>query len=244
MKKTKYFIIIILLFSFNFSILASNKSDIYNAYINSNLVKWKKIIDEMESQKGDNKDFILELLNYQYGYIAWHVGNKKYDEAEKYIEIGERNIQILEKANYKPSSVNSYKAAFYGFKTGIYKIKAPFIGPKGIECAKTAIRLDSNNPYGYIQMGNADYYMPSIFGGSKSKAIELYEKALKLMEQDKEQIKGDWNYLNLLTMIALAYQELKYFRTSKVYFDKIVQIEPNYKWVKEDLYPKLLAKMK
>jgi tetratricopeptide (TPR) repeat protein len=244
MERTKYFIITFLLAFCLDSTIASYKSDIYKAYISSNMEQWKKIMDEMNQQKNKSNEFVLELLNYQYGYIAWSVGNKKYKQAEEYLKLGEENINILEKKEYKLSLINSYKSAFYGFKIGLNKLQAPFIGPKSVDCANQAIKLDSNNPYGYIQLGNTEFYMPSIFGGSKIKAIDYYEKALKLMEKDVQNIKEDWNYLSLMTQIALAYQEIKYFKTAKAYFDKILLIEPNFKWVKEDLYPAILKKIK
>ncbi len=225
-------------------IQASYKSDIYEAYISNNMDEWKKVIDKMNLEKTKSNEFRLELLNYQYGYIAWCIGNKKEKLAKEYLELGDKNIQILEKNAYELSLVNSYKSAFYGYKIGLNKMQAPFIGPKSVECSKLAMKQDEKNPYGYIQYGNSQYYMPAVFGGSKKVAVEYYEKAKKLMEIDPSQIKQDWNYLSLLTIIAQAYTELKYYKTAQTYYDKILKIEPNFLWVKNELYPELLKKIK
>jgi tetratricopeptide (TPR) repeat protein len=221
---------------------ATFKADIFNAYISNNMEKWKNTIDEMNRQKNKSNEFILELLNYQYGYIGWCVGNNKNKLAEEYIGLGQINIQILEKKNYKMSMVNSYKSAFYGFRIGLNKLQAPFIGPKSVECSKLAMIQDDKNPYGYIQFGNSEYYMPAMFGGSKKVALEYYEKAVKIMESNKEQVKDDWNYLGLLAIVAQAYTELNYFKSAKLIYEKILQIEPNFLWVKNELYPELLKK--
>ena len=223
---------------------ADYKSDIYQAYISNNMGKWKNVIDEMDKKSNKSNEFLMELLNYQYGYIAWCIGNKKDKLAQQYIDLGDKNIQILEKANYKISLVNSYKSAFYGYKLGLNKLQAPFIGPKSVECSKLAMQQDDKNPYGYIQYGNSQYYMPAIFGGSKKVAVEYYEKAKKLMELDENQIKQDWNYISLLTIIAQAYTELKFYKTAQTYYEKILRIEPGYLWVKNELYPELLKKIK
>jgi len=222
--------------------LRANKNVIYNAYITSDMALWKKTIDDMQKQNNKNAAYILELINYQYGYIGWCIGNKKYDEAKQYIAQGEKNIEKLEKINYQLSMLNAYKSAFYGFKIGLNKLQAPFIGPKSIDCAKFAIQLDANNPYGYIQIGNSEYYMPAAFGGSKTNAIEYYKKARMIMESDSVMIKNDWNYLSLLTQIALGYEELEQYNKAKAYYDLILRIEPQYKWVKEELYPKFIKK--
>jgi tetratricopeptide (TPR) repeat protein len=205
---------------------------------------WKATIDEMNQQQNKSNEFILELLNYQYGYIGWCIGNKKNKLAEEYIKLGQKNIQILEKNNYKISMVNSYKSAFYGFRIGLNKLQAPFIGPKSVDCAKLAMKQDDKNPYGYIQFANSEYYMPTTFGGSKKVALEYYEKAVKIMESNPGQAKEDWNYLSLLTIVAEAYTELKYYKAAKLIYEKILRIEPNFSWVKNELYPNLLKKIK
>ena len=244
MERQKYFIALVLLLFIFTSINASYKSDIYKAYISNNMNVWKKTIDEMNQQKSKSHDFRIELLNYQYGYIAWCIGNKKNEIAQSYIELGETNIRILEKTGHNASLVNSYKSAFYGFRIGINLFKAPFIGPKSVECAKLAMKLDYNNPYGYIQYANSQFYMPSVFGGSKSVALDYYKKAENLMIKNQEIIKEDWNYLSLLSMIAKAYTELNDYENAKAYYEKILKIEPDFLWIKNELYPDLLKKIK
>lgn len=244
MERKKYLTLTILLLFGFLSIYASNKTEIYKAYISNDMNRWKKTIDEMDQQKSKSNDFRLELLNYQYGYIAWCIGNKKSETAKSYIELGEKNIQMLEKTNGYISLVSSYKSAFYGYKIGLNKLKAPFIGPKSVECAKMAIKQDADNPYGYIQYANSQFYMPAVFGGSKKIALDYYTKAKNLMEINHQKIIQDWNYLSLLSMIAKTYTELKDFNQAKLWYEKILKIEPDFLWVKNELYPNLLKKIK
>jgi tetratricopeptide (TPR) repeat protein len=243
MERKKNYLISVLIF-IGFTITASEyKSGIYNAYINSNMAEWKSIIDNMNDQKVKSKEFILELLNYQYGYTAWCIGNSKFKEAENYIELGQKNIDLLRKTNYSLSMINAYEAAFYGYRISMNKIKAPFYGPKSLEHANTAIHLDANNPFGYIQLGNAEFYMPAVFGGSKAEALKYYTKALKLMEGNPSVLKKDWNYLSLLTQIALTCEKLEQYDNASKYYQKILTIEPEFNWVKYELQPNLLKKM-
>ncbi len=244
MERKKYLTLTILLLVGFLSINASNKTEIYKAYIGNDMNLWKKTIDEMEQQKSKINEFRLELLNYQYGYIAWCIGNKKSETAESYIELGEKNIQVLEKTNGYGSLVNSYKSAFNGYKIGLNILKAPFIGPKSVECAKLAMKQDTNNPYGYIQYANSQFYMPAVFGGSKKLALDYYLKAKNLMERNPKGVIEDWNYLSLLSMIAKTHTELNDFKQAKIYYEKILKIEPDFLWVKNELYPELLKNIK
>jgi tetratricopeptide (TPR) repeat protein len=222
---------------------ASYKSEIYKAYISNNMGLWEKTIDEMNKQKNKSNDFVLELLNYQYGYIGWCIGKGNNDQAERYLALGEANISLLERTHSYSSIVNSYKSAFYGYRIGLNIFKAPFIGPKSVECAQLAMKQDDNNPYGYIQYGNAQYYMPAAFGGSKQVALDYYKTAEGLMAKKQEFITENWNYLSLLVMIAKAYTELNDYQQAKAYYDKILKIEPSFLWVKNELYPAILKKI-
>ena len=240
MKRSKQLVIVILFSFYTIGLKANYKSDIYTAFITSNMTKWKSVIDEMSLQNNKSYEFKLELLNYQYGYIAWCIGNKSEDLAEKYLLLAESNVEILEKASYRLSMVNAYKAAFYGFRIGLNVFKAPFLGSSSIECSKLAMKLDDKNPFGYLQYGNSQFYMPVVFGGSKTVALDYFKKAESLMELNKNQVKGDWNYLTLLTMIINTYVALKNTKLAISYCEKILKVEPNYLWIKNVLYPQLL----
>lgn len=244
MEGKKYLLILLIsIFSFN-HLSANYKSQIYNAYINNDMGKWKTTIDRMNQEKNKSNEFILELVNYQYGYIGWCIGEKNNSEAKEYLDLAWHNLEVLEKASYKLSYVNSYKSAFYGFRIGLNILRAPFIGPRSVECAELAIKLDKTNPQGYFQYGNTQYYMPSAFGGSKQTAIEYYLKAEKLMEAKGDEIIGDWDYLNLLAIIGRAYYDLEKYKEARLYYEKILKIEPDFLWVRDELYPDIKNKTK
>jgi len=244
MERKKFKLIIILLFFFTVGVKANYKTEVYNCYIVNNMPKWKAVIDIMNSVSNKSNEFRLELANYQYGYIAWCIGNDKKDIAETYLENAEKNIEYLESVKFNLSMVYSYKSAFYGFRMGISNWKAPVLGPKSVDYAEKAMKADPNNPYGYIQYANAQYYMPEIFGGSKSLALDYYKKAKVIMEKNLSSIVQNWNYLSLLTSISQAFVDLNYLQSAKLYYEIILQKEPNFQWVKNELYPQLLTKIK
>lgn len=222
---------------------SSYKNDIYMAYINNNMDKWKDTIDKMQLQKSTDNQFLFELLNYQYGYIGWCIGNEKSKEAERYLDLAQNNLDILEKAKVEASEISAYKSAFYGYEIGLNKMKAPFSGPKSIKYSKLSMEQNPQNPMGYIQYGNSQFYMPAIFGGSKKEAVEHFLKAEKLMEKDKSKIENDWNYLSLITLIGQSYAEMEDYPNAKKYYEKALVAEPNFLFVKLELLPDLIKRM-
>ena len=221
---------------------ADYKAEIYHSFINNDMAQWKSLIDEMQQKENKKNDFLWELVNYQYGYIGWCLGNDKSREAEHYLSLAEHNLSILQQSTENVSMIYAYKTAFYGFQIGLNIWKAPLIGSKSIESARQAVDEDPMNPYAYIQLGNIEYYRPEVFGGSKSRALYYYLKARQLMELDQNQnsITGDWNYLGLLTIIANTYFETGSIIMAKKYYERILEIEPDFGWVRDELYPRVL----
>ncbi len=206
--KRKFYSILLILLATSAVIRADFKSEIYSAYISNNMSQWKTIIDRINLVKPMTNELLLELVNYQYGYIGWCVSSKMDEEAEKYLGLAEKNLNILKSRDANLSLVNSYMSAFYGFKIGLNKLKVVFLAPKSLECAREAVRLDSLNYIGYVQFGNIEFYTPSAFGGSKKEALEFYLKAEKILAGKTVEIYHDWNYLSLLTVIAQSYSYL------------------------------------
>ena len=245
MERTKNRVMcFLILIMFGSGITASNRSDIYHAYVTNRMENWKNVIDRMNAMPDKSDDFILELVNYQYGYIGYCLGYDKKKEAKKYLELAQKNIDILEKKNYRLPLVNAYNAAFCGFRIGINILSAPQNGHKSIEYAKKAVELDSENYLGYVQYGNIQFYMPKTFGGSKKEGIGHFIKAKDILEKDKNSLREDWNYLAVLLVIAQSYTYLEEFNSAKAVYDYILRFEPDFTYVRDELYPELMKKMR
>ncbi|NCC98085.1 MAG: hypothetical protein EOL95_00055 [Bacteroidia bacterium] len=207
------------------------------------MTKWKVAMDSIDAIKQKNNKEVLDLINYQYGYIGWCIGSNKNDKAEKYLKKATDNLKKLEEKKYNESMLFAYRAAFVGFEIGLAKYKAPFIGMNSLKYAKKSVSINASNLLGYMQLGNIYFYMPKMFGGSKSLALEHYSKALKLMESSNDYKINNWNYLNLLVTIINAHVELNQYEEAKKYCIKTLTNEPGFDWVKDNLYPEILKKI-
>lgn len=220
------------------------KKNIYAAFITHDMAKWERVIRTIETTNATNTvDQKLELINYYYGYIGWLIGQKKFSPAEKLIPKGEKLINEVLKVSPKNATAYSFKGSFLGFKIGIDKCKALFLGSDSKNSINKAMQLDPQNVQALIDKGNLLYYSPRFFGGDKTEALNYFLKGVKLMERNKETYQN-WVYLNLLTMIASAYEKTDKLEDAKLTYEKIMRNEPDIKWVKDDLYPQLLAKIK
>lgn len=241
----KIYITFILLLLF-IPIQAQNlyKQVIYDAYIKGDMKIWKTTIDIMHKQPNKSHVYKMELVSYLYGYIGWCIGNERKGEARPYLDIAIKYADELEKGKYNPSLVSAYHAAFNGYSIALAPYKVIFFGTRSIKYAEKAVSQNKNNYFGYLQLGNIDFYKPPTFGGDKNRAIQYYKQAQELMEKDKISIKNDWNYLNIMVSIARAYYELGKYKEAQAYYESILRIEPRFQWVKNKLLPELLQKIK
>lgn len=247
MERKKYILILaVLLFAGLVAPVsgAGERQEIYRAYVSNRMELWKKVIDAMEAQKPADNDKLAELVNYQYGYIGYCIGFKLRDEAKKYLALAEKNIDILESRNHDMSEVHAYRCAFYGFRIGLNKLSAPVNGLKSIDHAKKALELGPDNYFAWIQYGNIQFYMPSTFGGSKQEGIAYFLKARQMMEKDRNGLKENWNYLSLLVIIGQSYTYTGELASARTVYEEILRIEPQFLYVKDELLPELLTKMK
>ncbi len=243
MERKKNILILIIIILFSARATAQNNKIIYNAYVNNEMLKWKKLIDGIEQINQKPNTLKLELLNYQYGYIGWCIAENRDSEARNYLSLAKNNLEALEDQNYKLADLYAYKSAFIGYEVALSPYKAPFIGMRSIGYAETSIELDKNNYLGYLQLGNARYYMPSALGGSKTEAINHYKKALQKMENNPGNLDKNWNYLNLLATLVNAYIETENFSNAEYYSNKALNIAPDFDWVKNELHPKILKEL-
>lgn len=220
------------------------KSTVYSAFIARDMTKWEELIRTVEAS-GSNKtvDQKLELINLYYGYIGYLIGKKQFTPAEKLMDKGEKLITEVLQVSPKNATAYSFKGSFLGFHIGICKYKAVFLGSESKSYINKALALDPQNVQGLIDKGNLLYYEPKLFGGDKKEALVYYLKAAGILERNKE-TNENWVYLNLLSMIASAYEKTNNLAEAKHTYEKILEIEPNIVWVRNDLYPKLLAEMK
>ena len=241
MERTKYIFFALLLMGLLSSSTPSRQAKVYQAYISNTMNQWQTVLNSMQNKQDPDLNFRMEMLNYQYGYVAYLLGKKKNDDARKYLEKAWKNLEFLEKKKHQLSTLYAYRSAFYGYEIGLNSLKAPYYGPKSMRYAKKAMEKDKSDPMGFIQYANIQFYMPSAFGGSKKEAADYYKKAILKMEAKRNWL-NNWNYLSLLATYGQALEALeKYEEAIKVY-EKALRVEADFLWIKKDLLPKLKKK--
>jgi tetratricopeptide (TPR) repeat protein len=221
---------------------ASISDQIYKAYATGNMTKWYKAMKSFEESADTSiLEKKMELINYYYGYTGWLVSVDKDDLARDYIKKTELLLEKILEKDAKNATVLAYKAAFIAFEIAMSNYKAIYLGTKSSRFIDQALEIESNNIQALIERGNELYYSPSAFGGDKELSIVYYKKATKRME-DLHLDNKNWMYLNVMTSLGLAYEATDQIQNAKLCYEKILQVEPDFMWVGDELYPDMLKR--
>jgi len=220
------------------------RTAIYQAYLHEHMDTWEKIMNQMEEEylRSSDPALLFDLFEAEYGYMAWLVSVKRKKEAKEILERAQRHMLTLTELKRDNARFYSLKGAFFIFQVMLEPRKAPSLGRLAMEASDKAYALDPKEPQVWLEKANNSYYRPPVFGGSKRKAVPMYERAVELFESSPGRTQKNWVYMNCLAGLGIAYENTrKYTEAGRVY-RKILKLEPSFKWVKEELYPRFQEK--
>jgi tetratricopeptide (TPR) repeat protein len=241
----KITIIIALLISPIFALfsnnLANSKEKLYVAYISGNNELWISVMNDLSEfyKASDNIFELFELAKSQYGYMGVLIDRSEFDLARKILPETEKNIQELLKYNPNWADAHGLKAGIYGFKIILFPTQVIFNGPKGKNYLEKASSYNEISASILVEMANYKYHTPALLGGDINEAIKYYEYAIRLFELT-DQKKHNWQYINTMVWLAISYDKKGENVKAAKLLSKILKLEPDFNWVKNDLYPKII----
>jgi tetratricopeptide (TPR) repeat protein len=240
----KYLLTLSILLTLQVSNAQDYRSALYQSYLLEKMDTWKEIIGQMEEEylRISDTDLLFDMLEAEYGYMGWLVSEKRKKEAEEVLRNAERHMSTLTELGKDNARFYSLKGAFFGYQILLDPLKAPSLGKKSMQANEKAMELDPEEPQVWLEKANMDYYRPAVFGGSKRKAVPSYEKAVALFEASPERTRQNWIYINCLAGLAVAYENTRMHSEAGEVYRKLLRLEPSFKLVKEDLYPKFRKK--
>jgi len=242
---TQFVIIIALLYSSQTTQAQSlNQKIIYKAYINSDVTKWSTTIHNIETNTPPTTiDQKLELVNFYYGYAGYLVGIRQNNQARKNITTAQKWIAQILASSPKNASALAYKGLFIGLEISISKTQSISLASQSLSAINKAYDSDPHNVQAVIAKANALYQAPTFFGGDKREAIKFFLKAISLMETSKV-TDHNWTYLQTLITTGKAYEKQNRLQDAKLMYEKALRKEPNFRLLRDNLYPALINKIK
>lgn len=247
MKLILLFICMLQVFSTNKDSRISNaRATVFQAYCTNDRNAWNRGISAMEESWENNPEegeYLFELVRSKYGYIGFLMSIEEKNVESKIDKLIKQAEELGAFEAYRSHS-EAFRGALLAIKIGDSPFRALALGPKSEKALKNAIALNPVNPQAWVEMGNLKFHAPGLFGGSASKAIACFEKAVELYDEMPSLRTDNWQYLHALCWMGLAHEQEENYKRARDCYEKALRFAPDFLWAKEELLPDVVRKLK
>ncbi len=225
--------------------LSEYRAELYRLFVERQMMQWAPILQEMQSDPDcDTREGAEEIICGYYGLVGHYLDKKKKDEASDCL----LHLVPLAKSYVKryPESMRllALRANITGFRIALSPMKATILAVGMLSDLRSAYNKQPDDPWLKILYGNVFLYMPDMLGGDIEKSIAYYEDARKLFEQNPDEIRENWLYLQLLVTIGLSYEKSGQLEKASEMYAWLMKEYPQYTFVTETLYPRVQEKIR
>ena len=153
-------------------------------------------------------------------------------------------VEHLKKATeIDPQAAEAYSllSSVYGWQIGLSPMKSMLLGPRVGKAAQKAKQLAPDNPRVVLSAAISDFNTPKMFGGNKEKGLQGFQRAAELFAQEEptDPIQPVWGHREAYAWLGIAYQNQGELESARAAFEKALEIDPDFGWVKYWLLPEL-----
>lgn len=194
-------------------------------------------LTELQRLTQSTQGYDQALAHYRLGLSQNIMGQR--DNAKQQLAKAQAALTSLieqaEQSSEADETLGEYYALLgqvYGYQTVLHPVKSAYYGFKAQQTLAKAKALAPQSPRVYLVDGIGAYNTPSMFGGSKSKALADMTRAIALYAEDDKQSGYYWGLAEAHTWQGLAYSDLQQVEKAKQSWQHALAVNPNYGWAK------------
>jgi tetratricopeptide (TPR) repeat protein len=197
----------------------------------------------LETCRGDGH--LAALAEYYLGYadyqLAVVVDQMHEDQAAPDLDSAVAHLECAIAKDDHFAEAYALLSSCFGLKISFSPLKGMYWGPKSRSLMGKARDLAPLNPRVALLDAIGIYNMPSMFGGGKEKGLAGFMHAAELFDRwnGADSLQPDWGKEQVHAWIGNAYLERGESMLAKREFEKALDINPEYGWVKYVLMPKV-----
>ncbi len=223
----------------------SLKNQLNTAVDSANREEIARIAYAME--RFQEQEELKKYARYYTGY-AWYrmytlPAEDGSEPEEEFLDSGVEQLEAAIELDPQFAEAHALLGSIYGMKAS-GMLSGIRYGPKSQSAIERAMELAPENPRVFLIDGIGDFYKPSMFGGGVDNAIESFTTAADLFPafEPKSELAPDWGHAEVYAWLGQAYSEQEKYGEAEEAYQKALEIDPNYGWVKYVLLPALAEK--
>lgn len=209
----------------------------YQAYLQRSQPLWEKALATQLKLSNNTPSEKLRLSFTYYSLLNATLASQNETLFDKYVDAAKDLIKEFMDQNPKSGEAAAMLSAIYGNEIAYSSLKGMLLGSKSSSLAEKGIRLDPESALVWRIYGSNKYYTPSAFGGDLDEAVNAFEKSIALFESKPGQLKNNWLYIDTLALLGQAYTKTGATDKAIATFEKALQQESSFGWVKFSLLP-------
>ena len=185
--------------------------------------------------------YYIALADYRIVDLLLAEGDENKDAASEHLKATVEHLK--EATEVDPQSAEAYAllSSAYGRQIALSPIKGMLLGRRAGKALKKAMQLAPDNPRVVLSAAISDFNTPKMFGGSKEKGLQGFQRAAELFAQEDpvNPIHPVWGHSRTYAWLGIAYQDRGELELARAAFEKALEINPGFGWVKYVLLPEL-----
>ena len=182
--------------------------------------------------------YYIALADYR---IVGLLAEESKDQASEHLKTAVEHLQKATEIDPQAAEAYALLSSVYGLQVGLSPMKSMFIGPKVGKAIQKAQQLAPDNPRVVLSAAISDFNTPKMFGGSKEKGLQGFQRAAELFAQEEptDPIQPVWGHSEAYAWLGIAYQDRGELESARAAFEKALEVNPDFGWVKYGLLPAL-----
>ncbi|MCY4159844.1 MAG: tetratricopeptide repeat protein [Bacteroidetes bacterium] len=151
-----------------------------------------------------------------------------------------KSIKISKKSEIT-AEAHALLSMAYGQKIRIRPRKGMVLGLRSRRNIQKAKTLNANNPRVVLAEAMYRYHTPAPYGGSQEGGLAGFRRAADLFSSAEEDspLLPSWGEVEAYTWLGIACMGADQYEQARHAFEKVLEINPDYGWVKYSLLPML-----
>jgi len=185
--------------------------------------------------------YYIALADYRIADRLFAAGEQNKDAVSEHLKTAVEHLKEATRLDPQAAEAYSLLSSAYGRQIALNPVKSMVLGPRAGKAAQKALQLAPDNPRVMLSAAISAFNTPKMFGGSKEKGLQGFQRAAELFarEEPTDPIQPTWGHSRTYAWLGLAYQDRGELESARTAFEKALEIDPDFGWVKDVLLPEL-----